>query len=312
MTNPKFVLLGLPPPGWMLGAWVAGAILTECPSCYVLMWPALVYALVVYFYAFDGTIGAHLMGKATSTGQNSVFSLIFFSPFLCTSWIVWWFRHTFVHFREQPYNNIAPGIFLGRYPTYRRSEDKVWWWPCAFPLAEGAAADAARRGAGATECGVGVVDMCAEFPAQRDIVKQARGKYRCLPCLDGDMPADVPAFVAMCKEVAAWGSEQPVYVHCANGRGRSACVVAMVLVLRGLATDIESAWAMIRQERPQCNIGSSQRAILMAAMQLARNENGGESATTADSTPAVTVEMSSSVTSRGQNGNQSGLAKSTV
>ena len=154
--------------------------------------------------------------------------------------------------------------------------------------------------------------MCAEFPAQQDIVKQARGKYRCLPCLDGDMPADVPAFVAMCKEVAAWGSEQPVYVHCANGRGRSACVVAMVLVLRGLATDIESAWAMIRQERPQCNIGSSQRAILMAAMQLARNENSGESATTADSTPAVTVEMSSSVTSRGQNGNQSGLAKSTV
>ena len=77
--------------------------------------------------------------------------------------------------------------------------------------------------------------MCCEFPAHTAIVAQCKGLYRCMPCLDGDMPADEAAFVTMCQEVASWDQSHSVFIHCANGRGRSACVVVMLLVLRGHA-----------------------------------------------------------------------------
>jgi hypothetical protein len=226
MTNPAFLVKGLPSPALACAAYAAGAVFAPSPWRWVLLWPAIVYLLITYCYAIDGSAGAQLLRKRAATdGSLPLPCLLFFLPFLLTSWFVWWFRHTCVHRAEQPFNEITPGIFLGRYPSPQL--DKTSCWPGAFPVTCAASE--------IPEPACGVVDMCCEFPAHASIVAQAKGLYRCMPCLDGDMPADEEAFVTMCQEVAGWDASHSVYVHCANGRGRSACVVVMLLVLRGHA-----------------------------------------------------------------------------
>ena len=224
MTNRAFLIKGLPSPVLACVAYGVGAAFASGFWRWLLMWPATVYLLITYCYAFDGSMGAQLLRKRAGTdGGLPLPCLLFFLPFLATSWLVWWFRHTCIHRAEQPYNEVVPGIFLGRYPWPQLQKTRCC--PGAFPTACGSG--------GASEPACGVVDMCCEFPAHGAIVAQSQGLYRCLPCLDGDMPADEAAFVAMCQEVAGW--DKSVYVHCANGRGRSACVVVMLLVLRGHA-----------------------------------------------------------------------------
>ena len=58
MTNPKFVVAGLPPPGWMLLAWAYGVAFVEGPGRWVMLWPCAVYLFTCYAYAFDGDFGA--------------------------------------------------------------------------------------------------------------------------------------------------------------------------------------------------------------------------------------------------------------
>ena len=264
MTNPKFVIGGLPPPGWMLLAWSCGVAFTEGPGRFVMLWPCAVYVFTCYAYAFDGDLGAAALCKrASTTGKVPWPLLLLFAPMLATSWIIWWFRHTFLHFRENPYDVVATTdssgggkIYLGRYPWDRGT--KLWFWPSTFPTAEEepAAADGGS--------GIAVVDMTAEFPARDAIVRQARGMYCCQPTLDGDMPSDEAHFVAMVAKVSKWNAQGvPVYVHCANGRGRSACVVALLLVMRGLAPDLVTAWRNIKASRPQCNVHKPQMDMLV-------------------------------------------------
>lgn len=76
-------------------------------------------------------------------------------------------------------------------------------------------------------------------------------------------PAAVPethAMVALAKEVATWKGD--VYVHCANGHGRSASLAAMVMVLRGEADSWREAFRLMRLSRPLVHIQPPQEAIL--------------------------------------------------
>ena len=268
MTNPKFVIAGLPPPGWMLAGWLCGVIFGEGPGRWAMLWPVAVYAFTCYAYACNGDLGAAALCKRHSTsGKVPWYTLLFFAPMLATSWTIWWFRHTFLHFRENPYDVVVPGTYLGRYPWDRTS--KLWWWPSTFPGEE------EEPAAAADGVGIAVVDMTAEFPARSALVAQARGRYCCQPTLDGDMPSDEARFVAMCAKVAKWNGEGiPCYVHCANGRGRSACVVALLLVMRGLAPDLAAAWRTIKAARPQCNVHKPQMDMLIRCEALWR-EGGG-------------------------------------
>ena len=64
-----------------------------------------------------------------------------------------------------------------------------------------------------------------------------------------------------------------VYVHCANGRGRSASVVATCLVLSGVCADVDAAFDLFRKRRPQCHIKIVQKRVLEEAILL---PGGGE------------------------------------
>lgn len=104
-----------------------------------------------------------------------------------------------------------------------------------------------------------VVDLTAEFPA-RDAVINGR-TYLCLPSLDCEMPPR-DELLKLARRVADMRGK--TYVHCANGHGRSACLAALVLMIRGEATGWRDAFVIMRKTRPQVNIQSPQENMLQS------------------------------------------------
>lgn len=265
MTNPSYLFKGFPPPLLMFAAYLAGAIALIVAGqgawSPLLFWPAALYGLVICAYLLNGTFGAWLLSKDTRTGQIPIWRMLVFAPYLFIHWLCWWLRHLLVLLNEDGYNLVAPGIYVGRFPL---------WFPC--------------RRAGMLGCDgalpkdhVGVVDMCAEFPALPWVIEQADGKYICLPCLDGDLPENKMELLRAARTVAAWGSSTPVYIHCANGRGRSCCFAILVILLRGsskgdLEADIQDATQLIRQSRSQVKVSRANHALLAEVLQMHAND----------------------------------------
>ena len=172
----------------------------------VLLWPALAFISIGLAHLLCPAAGARWLCKDPRTGQINVATAVIFLPFLMLSWLIWLVKHLIKC--ESPYDRVYEDFYVGRY---------CMRYPAQFPD------DAAN-----------VVDLTAEFPARCDVI---RGRnYLCLPSLDREMPPahDLADFA---RQVEAL--EGPTYVHCANGHGRSALVVAMVMIMRGAAPTIE-------------------------------------------------------------------------
>jgi rhodanese-related sulfurtransferase len=103
-----------------------------------------------------------------------------------------------------------------------------------------------------------LVDLTSEFDEHVPI----GAKLMAFPILDG-APADPSALRHMAREIAA--SERPIYIHCAQGHGRTSMVAAAVLIEIGAARDVAMALARIREVRPGAKPNAAQRNALMAA-----------------------------------------------
>jgi hypothetical protein len=145
-------------------------------------------------------------------------------PFIALTWTVWRVRGSGPCGHE-----IVPGLWLGRRPA--RGE---------LPADVGA-----------------ILDLTSEFPRPADAVEPRT--YLCEPLLDATAPP-----METLRRLVAWieSSPQPVYVHCAQGNGRSATVVAAVLLARGLASDANGAVALIRAVRRSVRPNAKQCAVL--------------------------------------------------
>jgi rhodanese/phosphatase family protein len=106
-----------------------------------------------------------------------------------------------------------------------------------------------------------VVDLVAEYSATPGV--RRRAGYRSLPVLDGGVPADVDAFVALVRELVV--ADGDVLVHCDSGRGRAPTMAAALLIARGLAADAGEAIAVVCSRRPVAAPTRSDRAFLARA-----------------------------------------------
>lgn len=66
-----------------------------------------------------------------------------------------------------------------------------------------------------------------------------------------------------------WAAQQvaagrPVLVHCAHGHGRSATVLAAILIADGRAAGVAEAEALMQAQRPRVRLNRRQRAALLA------------------------------------------------
>ena len=100
--------------------------------------------------------------------------------------------------------------------------------------------------------------------------------YLCLPVYDCGAPT-----VAQLDEAVEWAAEQraagrEVLVHCANGHGRSATVLAACMLAQGLVQSPEEAESVMQRVRPLVKINSTQGASL-SAWWSERERGAGES-----------------------------------
>jgi protein-tyrosine phosphatase len=187
-----------------------------------LAWPALSFGVVGLAYA---GLGARPFLKGAHGKRNPIATIVL-APYLALAWLVL----LALRLRDEPaYHEIRPRLFLGRKPL-RASE-----LPKDVAL---------------------VVDLTSEFPRlhPKDV------EYICLPTLDGSAPHDLAAARALIDRIAA--HEGAVYVHCAAGHGRSAALVASVLVIEKRAASVREALAIIRAVRPGAGLSKSQRAFV--------------------------------------------------
>lgn len=136
------------------------------------------------------------------TGYHAPLAWMLFAPYFLFSRVMAWAYRRLS--REPAYAQVVPNLFFGRRLTLREGMATGW--------------DA-------------VLDLAVELPAA-----WVPSRYYSLPVLDGTAPT-----AEQLHQAVVWIAEAlpagPVYVHCALGHGRSACVVIAYLLSTGRLRD---------------------------------------------------------------------------
>ncbi len=174
---------------------------------------------------------AHALGRPGMIGKrpDGTFPSLYAVPLAPFLAIVWgWWRMFGV---EPPYHEILPGLFVGRRVT-----------AALLPPMTRA-----------------VLDCTAELPRIRGLPREVA--YTCIPVLDHETatPDQLDAFARM--EIPERGA---LFVHCAQGHGRSAMAVAAILLRRGECRTVAEAEALLRAKRPGVRLAAIQRRALEA------------------------------------------------
>jgi protein-tyrosine phosphatase len=170
-------------------------------------------------------VGARVFAKRPD-GSLPGLVLVLLLPYFAFTWGLW----SLLRLNgERCWDRVAPGVYLGR-----------------RAFAHELPADVSL-----------IVDMTAEFPRPRSTSQS----YRCLPTLDGFIPEEVQC-KALVDDLAAHPA--PVYIHCAQGHGRSAVVAGALLVKRGLAGNASEAEALLKRARPGVSLSRHQRQLLQS------------------------------------------------
>jgi protein-tyrosine phosphatase len=189
----------------------------------LLLWPAASFVLVGVAYV---SARPALLGKRPD-GRLSPHVIPVLAPFLAFAWSTWQAQRLLKRGSEA--SEVAPGVWVGRRAGVRELPPNVGT----------------------------VIDLTAEFWEPAGVC--AGRRYVCVPTLDATA-SDEAAFREALDCVAA--AQGPVYIHCAQGFGRSAALAAAVLIRRGLARDVGEAEAMLAKTRPGVRLYPRQRDLV--------------------------------------------------
>ncbi|THU53832.1 hypothetical protein C4D60_Mb10t18570 [Musa balbisiana] len=194
--------------------------------------PLLVGALVGY----SVSIASHpsinlpaLLGKR-SDGSFPLWAKFIFGPYLVSVRLYAVLKR--LKRRESLYNEVSENLYVGGWPTS----------PSQMPPGDPV-----------------VIDCTCELPKGSFINKDA---YFCIPLWDSRSPSP-----AQIESAARWACQKraekkPIYIHCANGHGRSVCVMCALLVELGVAESWKDAEKMIREKRPFIRMNAHHRKNL--------------------------------------------------
>jgi protein-tyrosine phosphatase len=185
-----------------------------------LAWPAGAMIVVGLGYV---RLGPWVTGKRAD-GTFAWPAALLLLPYLAASELAWYVMR--VLGQDEPWREVAHGLYLGRRVQH-------WELPARVGL---------------------VLDMTAEFVEPLEV--RSGRKYLCVPTLDGAAP-DVERLAQALAEVLPF--QGSVYVHCAAGYGRSAMAMAVLLVGRGIARDLDHAIDLMRRERARVRLRTTQR-----------------------------------------------------
>lgn len=208
----------------LLAAVMAYIAISNGGSAYLLFWPALSFLLVAI--AYFGA-GPRVFGKQPC-GTLEPIRQILLAPFLLYLWGVW--NMVRLISREAPYHQLTESVFIGR----RLLSSEL---PQQFDH---------------------VVDLTCEF--NEPFAMRSTG-YISFPTLD----THHPSIEELRKRVEIIAKlEGTVYIHCAQGHGRTATLAIAYLLHIGHSATVNDAVRYVLERRPLAHLGRSQRQILQA------------------------------------------------
>ena len=195
-----------------------------------LWWPSVSFAVVAAAYA---GLGPRVFGKRPD-GTLHPFNAVLLLPYLVVTGSLWHLSRLLR--REAPYHLLTERIYIGRRLL-----------PHEYPAQIET-----------------VVDLTCEFAEPSDV--RNGHTYRVLPTLDATAPRE-DALATLLDEVV--GTRGSVYIHCAEGHGRTGLAAAALLLLLGIAEEPNEAVALVRDRRPKARLNASQkRAVVSFASRI--------------------------------------------
>ena len=195
----------------------------------LLLWPALSFGVVAFAYSNSDH---RVFGKRVD-GSMSGTSVVLLGPYLFCLSLIWHMVRLFS--REPAYNTLTGDVLIGRRLLSHEipPETKT------------------------------VVDLTCEF--FEVIAFRSVQNYIAAPILDA---ATLPRHALVELVVRVADAEGPVYIHCAQGHGRTGLIAALLLIARGEAKTPDDALQIIRSSRPRVSLNRIQIAALWDAFPL--------------------------------------------
>lgn len=190
----------------------------------LLLWPAISFGVVAIGYLSFGPI---IYGK-TSQGVLSIFMQLVLLPFLLYLWSVWYALRLVK--REPALNQLTDKVYIGRRLLSHEFPDKIDH----------------------------VVDLTCEFSEPKALRSCSYYSY---PILDGFAPS--------ADKLRQWVGEVAtlpgtVFIHCAEGHGRTGLFAAALLLKTGHSKTPDEALQLIKSKRPLVRLGRHQKVLLDA------------------------------------------------
>ncbi|PQO47670.1 tyrosine-protein phosphatase [Blastopirellula marina] len=190
---------------------------------WLLVYPAISFALMSAAYL---GLGPELMGKRDA-GTLAPISVALLLPYLLLLWTVWHLWRLTSH--EPKWNAINGDFLLGRRLLGSEMPPEA----------------------------ASVVDLTSEFA--EPTAMRSVACYRAFPMLDatGRTTAEIRTLAQEILEMP-----KPVYLHCAQGHGRSGLLAAALLLESGAAKTADQAFEMVRAVRPGVHLSGPQLRVL--------------------------------------------------
>ncbi|MEM8884950.1 MAG: tyrosine-protein phosphatase [Planctomycetota bacterium] len=170
--------------------------------------------------------GARLLGKR-SDGRLAGWAFVLHAPFLLYVAMIWHAARGLS--RERPVDRVDDRLVIGRRLLDREPQPDVECW----------------------------LDLTAEFAEPAST--RTRPGYRSFPILDAGVP-DPNELESVLQEIG----ERSVFVHCAQGHGRTGLVAAILLIRRGSAAGLDDALGRLQSVRPRLRLNARQRQFVHA------------------------------------------------
>ena len=187
-----------------------------------LIWPSISYAIVATGYLY---FGPAIFGKSTK-GKLSLLNKIVLLPYLLQLWFLWYLLR--MTKKEPAYDQITENIFIGR---------RLLGHELPMEIDH-------------------VIDLTCEFSEPEPVRSLS---YYSFQILDGFVP---PSEKLHCWVNQVSSLSGKIYIHCAEGHGRTGLFAALLVTHIGYSKNVEEGLLFIQSKRPQVRLGEKQLALL--------------------------------------------------